>query len=240
MIIHADVVVNAKKMKKIIAASLILFNSLMVFCQPSECGCYQGIGSEKNDTPILIATFNKGHVLSVCGFLNKSVSTNEVELSEFNVFNCNTGGSLVEFGALENCIVRFENSVLTIDKLSLLPAGDNWKWKYIIVGTQQLFEKGNDIVVTALIPNFKMVEIPQNRINSFFKEIELLKGKGYNDAFEEIIGKLEILSLDKNIQAYNILMDFDKYFGFKINGATREQLDEAISTINFVTNRNMH
>ena len=194
-------------MKKITSSILIIVNSLIAFGQPTECGCYEGIGFSINDTPILVTKFDNGQILTVCGYLEKRISPTEVKVSEFNVFNCNTGESLVEFGALENCIVRFENSVLIIDKLSLLPTGDNWKWTYVTVGSQQLFKNGNDIVVTPLKPNFKMVGIPQNRINSLFKEIEKLKGKGYSDAFEEIIGKLELLALNNNIQAYNILMD---------------------------------
>jgi hypothetical protein len=227
-------------MKGLLITILIILNSVFLLGQSKGCRCFDGIGSSSKDTPILVAKFPNGQILSVCGYLEKRNSTTEALLSEFNIFNCETGESLVEYGALENCIVHFENAVLTVDKFVLLPAGNNWEWKYVSTGLQKIFIEGNAIVVSSLSPNYVVIEIPQNRINSFFNEIKELQGKGYNKAFEEIIGKLEILALNKNILAYNILMDFNNYFGFVTDGSTAEQLNDAISTIKFITKRDMH
>ena len=208
--------------------------SITVTAQSTDCGCFSGIGSSKSDKPSLILKFSNGTTLSVCGYEQKKLSKNEVLMSEFNVFNCKTGEQLVEYGAVQNCIVRKDELGLTIIELKYLPAGENWEWEQVKIGIQQIFVKESKLVVLNQKPVFRQVKIDERRIESFLEKLRKMKGVGKLDNPEEILGRLEILALNNIEEAVTILNDFENYFNYRTDGAIAEQWKDAIATVKWI------
>ncbi len=205
--------------------------SIAVSAQTNDCGCFDGIGSSKSDKPSLIIEFGNGITVSVCGFEKEKRSENEVLISEFNVFNCKTGKQLVEYDALQNCIVRKDAEGLSIAELKYLPVGENWEWGYVKIGVQQILVKEDKLVVLDQKPEFEKVKIDKKRLDSFLEKIRGLKGVGKLDDPEKIIARLEILALNDNKEAKEVLYDFKSYFNCKIDGAIAEQWKDAVATV---------
>lgn len=222
-----------QKMKSILVIIYVLISSSLLNAQSDICKCLDGIGTVNGDEPSLVVEFANGQKLIVCGYEQQKISDNEILISEFDIFNCQTKKSLVQFGAVDLCRIVHKEDKVIINKLKKLPAGKNWEWINISIGVQELGEKNGDIYITQLVPNFKKLKIDSKLIEEFFQQVSFLKGKGYSNKFEEIIGKLEVLSLNGNSQAYSILMNFEEYFNFKPDGAIAEQWKDALATVNW-------
>ncbi|MDP2721856.1 MAG: hypothetical protein Q8O72_03780 [Bacteroidales bacterium] len=208
--------------------------SITVTAQSTECGCFNGIGSSEKDEPSLTTEFSNGTTLTVCGYEQEKLNDNEVLISEFSVFNCKTGESLVEYGAVQHCIVKTDKHGLQISELKFLPAGENWKWKQVKIGFQQIFVKENKLVVLEQQPAFARVEINQIKVDRFLNELQELKGSGELDNPEEILGRLEIIALNGVKEAVDILYNFENYFNYQTDGAIAEQLKDAVATVKWM------
>lgn len=222
-----------QKMTKLLTIILTII-SITVTAQSTDCGCFNGIGSSESDKPSLTIKFNNGTTLSLCGYEQERLSENEVLISEFNVFNCKTGGQLVEYGAVQNCIVKKDELGLTITELKYLPAGENWKWEQVEIGLQQIFVNENELVVLEQKPAFEQVDIDESKADSFLIELKNLKGTGKLDNPEEILGRLEILALNDFKNAVEILYDFENYFNYQTDGAIAEQWKDAVATVKWI------
>jgi hypothetical protein len=221
-----------QKMTKLITIILTII-SITVVAQSTDCGCFNGIGSTESDKPSLTIKFSNGTTLSVCGYEQERLSENEVLISEFNVFNCKTGEQLVEYGAVQNCIVKKDKHGLTITELKYLPADENWKWEQVKIGLQQIFVKENELVVLEQKSAFEQVVIEESKAD-FLIELRSLKGTGKLDNPEEILGRLEILALNDFKGAVDILFDFENYFNYKTDGAIAEQWKDAVATVKWI------
>ena len=221
-------------MKNVFLLSLLLIGPTLLQGQINHCGCFNGIGSSEKDQPILSVGFSNGQKISVCGYEQKKLSANEVFITEFNIFDCETGKSLVEYGAAKNCKINVEEGVVEIIELKNLPAGENWEWMQVPIGIEQVLEKENRIVATGQKPKFSNTNIETEQNDSFYQEIEKAKSKGSLKNAEEIIGKLEVLALNKEQKAREILFDFENYFKYTADGAIAEQLKDAVATVKWI------
>ena len=224
-------------MNKLIHIIILLIYSNLTFGQGGNCGCFDGIGSTKQDRPSLTMDFKNGRTITVCGYEQEKYSSTKIKMSEFNVFDCMTKKPLTEFGALQTCEVEIKNDTLTIIELKYLPVGRDWQWKFIPIGRQRIFPDRNQLQVSTIKPFYQSEPIRSELKSKFFQEIEQLKGKGYNDQFDNIIGKLEVLALNGNERAQKILTDFESYFNFPPDGAIAEQLKDAIATVDWIKNK---
>jgi hypothetical protein len=213
---------------------ILLFISTSAIAQTPACGCFNGIGSMETDKPSLTIEFSNGLILTVCGYEQEKLNMNEVLISEFNVFNCATKESIVEYGAIQNCIVKKDKQELHISELKFLPAGENWKWIQVPIGTQRIFIKENELIVLEQVSSFKPIKIDPIETERFLKEVKELKGKGKISNPEELLGRLEILALNDNLEAQNILFDFENYFKYQTDGAIAEQWKDATSTVEWI------
>ena len=221
-------------MKHTFLIIIIISSSLLLFGQENKCKCFNGIGSSENDKPSLTIEFRNGVNLSVCGYELEKKSETEIIISEFNVFNSKTGKSLVEYGAVQTCIVKSDANKLIITELKHLPTGENWKWKLIPIRKQIIKETGKEVVALSPQKAFVKIKIDQTKIDQFLSELEDLKGKGFNKDFDNIIGKLEVLALNNNSNAEKILLNFEKYFDFELDGAYAEQWRDARATLRWI------
>lgn len=221
-------------MRRIILSSVLFLISNFLFGQNKDCGCFDGIGSSENDKPSLTLEFSDGDKISVCGYEEKKISDNKVLMSEFNVFNCKTGKSLTEYGAVQNCLVSIENGKLIIVELKYLPAGDNWKWIQVPIGVEKVFSNGTKVLATGKSPNFEKVKIEKERIETFYRELDSIKENGEIKDPENILGKLEILALNGERKARVILFYFENYFKYETDGAIAEQWKDAVATVKWI------
>lgn len=218
----------------ILLISLMISISSLLYSQTENCGCFNGIGATKDHKPSLNIEFTNGIRITVCGYEQKKLRDNEVLISEFNVFDCRTGESLAEYGAVQNCLVKIENEILKIIELKNLPAGKNWKWKQVSIGLQQIVVKENKLTVLGQQPQYEKTEIEKEKVELLLAELADLKGKGSLENPEEILGRLEILALNGNQKATDILTDFENYFDFRTDGHIAEQWKDAIATVEWI------
>ncbi len=206
-----------------------------------QCGCFDGIGSSSNDEPILVFNLNEMKSISVCGYKEEGISDqNSIFASEFNIFDCPSGNSLVEYSAIELCRLEKAESEFRIFLVKYLPSGKNWKLNYEDIGIQKIKIVNNDIEVDDIKPYFKKSSIDSVLVNNFFSELDQMKGEGnklVNDV-EVIISKLEYLSLNENVKAMSILSNFESFFNIELDGALSEALSNAIATTSWIRSSN--
>ena len=200
-----------------------------------KCKCYDGIGSSENDLPILTFAFSNGKSVSVCGYKNPDSKADELLISEFNVFDCLNGKQFVEYGAMENCLIKTGNDTIKIQLLRLLPVGEDWKWTSVEIAEQIITTDLNELKISELTTNYSPIEISNDQQSAFFNNLQ--KGQGFNENWEDILGKLEVLSLNGNEKAWKILKNYDDFTGFNPDGALSESWKAAIATVEWITNK---
>jgi hypothetical protein len=192
------------------------------------CKCFEGIGSSKSDSPIYTFKFQNGKTISVCGFLDKEMEG--FTISEFNVFDCKTGESYVEYGALEICrLVEMKNSIV-ISELKYLPSGNDWSWELLKIAEREIKTKADSIVVTSRIPKFEKINVDAKVRDAFLNS---LTSKINND-WELEIGKLELLALNNDSDAWEYLKKYKNLKDGIVDGAHSEILNDAIENVKWI------
>jgi hypothetical protein len=198
----------------------------------TECKCFDGIGSTKTDKPVLISKFSNGNSVSVCGFFDKEMQEEGLIMSEFNIFNCETGEALVEYGAVQICRITEKKDSIIINELKYLPAGKKWAWELVQIGEQVITQNRRAITVSDLHPKLKKLEIDKNQQSEFLNSLK--KGNGFGSTWETDIGKLEVLSLLGNNRAWDILKNYEEFTGEQTDGALAEQWKDAIANVEWI------
>ena len=196
----------------------------------NSCNCFDGIGSTKGDTSALKINFTNGQSISVCGFVDKEMEG--MIISEFNVFECNSGKSLTEYDAMQICRLVEKSDTLVIQELAYLPTGKKWAWNLIQIGEQIITTKDKNIVVTKQEPKLEQFSIDDTDAEIFLNSLK--KGKGHSNDGELEISKLEALTLLGNDKAKYILENYEEYTGQETDGAVRETWKDARATIEWI------
>lgn len=197
-----------------------------------SCDCYQGIGSIKGEKPILKSNFSNGKSLVTCGYYDEDSQTLELVMSEFNIFDCDTGQSLVEYDAIQICNIREAKDSLIIEELKFMPAGKNWSWELFQIGEQIISVQNQSLVVSGSTPKFEAATIEEAQQNEFLNSIKL--GQGIGGDWEEELGRLEVLSLMGNDKAWEILTNYEQLKGERTDGALAEEWKNAIANVNWI------
>lgn len=195
-----------------------------------SCNCFTGIGSRKGDPPVLIFSFSNGKSISVCGFDVREMQ--EPIISEFNVFDCANGNSLAEYSATQICRIIEKKDTLVIKELKYLPVGKNWQWKLLQIGEQSITLEMNKIVASLRLPKLGKFTINENAAKDFLHSLS--KRKERNNSREKEISILEVLSLDGNAKAWDILKNYETFTGRETNGALAEVWNDAVATVKWV------
>ena len=226
---------------------LVLFSFFVFFCKENskqfstskntivnakDCKCFDGIGASINDKPTLTYNFENGKSVSICGFVDKEMQELGTIISEFNVFDCESGKSYAEYGALNICRIVEKKNELEIQDLRYLPIGNEWNWELIQIGEQIIKTNGNQLFVSELTPKIQKYKISDNQANEFLNSLE--PGKGFNSDWEQIIGRLESLSIIGNEKAWNILQNLDSFTGLKFDGALAETWKESVENVKWI------
>jgi len=198
-----------------------------------ECQCYNGIGASEKDNPLFVFDFSNGKSISICGFKDSELQTDFLNISEFNVFDCVSGKSYAEYGAMENCIIKTKQDTLIIQLLKFLPTGKDWKWISVQIAEQIITIDLNEIEVSKIKAKYKPIFINSNIQADFLSSLD--RGKGFGENWEDDLGRLEVLSLLGNEKAWEILKNYEIFTGEQTDGALAEQWKDAISTVEWIT-----
>jgi len=217
-------------MKTNFLISLVLLFSNSLIGQADTCGCYNELGSVEGDKPIYSFKFNDDKIITICGFKEGDF------ISEFNVFDCSNGTSIVEYDATQNCQIKFTNNIIEILAFKNLPTKENWGLqpteisKEVIVLTSKGFES------LGAKFSFSPPIIDKKKQNEFLEDILLNKDNGLHQdwSWEEIIDKLELLSLMNNEKAENILFNIEKLTNYQFDGGVKEHYRDAIAIIKWM------
>jgi hypothetical protein len=213
-------------MKHFILSILVLSIYSSLFSQNEIKGCYDGIGSSKGDEPALTLIMSSGDTIAICGYLNKRISAREIYISEFDVFNFQTGESYVTYGAVERCHLIANRDTILIETFAFMPAGENWKWSEFKISSRLITSEADNLIVNKEIPLKPSVKLSKEDINHFLTKLEDLKNKGDLINAHEIIGRLFVCSISGNQECSRMLNDFPEVFSNTPDGHIAEQWKE--------------
>lgn len=199
------------------------------------CKCFNGIGASEGDEPALLFTFSNGNSTAICGYVEEDLLLEGLIISEFNIFECKSGKSLVEFDALQTCRITEAEDKLIIEELKFLPIGKNWNWEFIQIAEQIIIMQDHNLLVNSSTPKFTQVDIDKTQQSEFLNSITQNEGIG-ND-WENELGKLEVLSLLGNEKAWQILRKYDNYKSEIPDGAAAEQWKDAMATVEWINGK---
>ena len=200
-----------------------------------DCRCFDGIGSSKTDKPLLVFNYTDGNMVSVCGYSEEGLTNDGLKVSEFNVFDCKSGKPLVEFGALQNCLVKTGRDTLQINLMGYYPCGENWKWESVKIAKQLITANTTNFNVSELTPDYSPNNIDKSLQEEFLNSLK--KGQGFGENWEADIGKLELLSLNGNEKAWDILKNYEDFTGEKTDGALAEMWKDAVANVEWLTKK---
>lgn len=197
--------------------------------QINTCNCFDGIGSRKGDAPISKFSFSNNQSIIICGYKEDEI------ISEFDIFNCKDGTSISQYDATQNCQVRFKKDTIEIIEIKNLPS-TNWEWELISIGKELIILKDSSIESLQQKPFFTSPKISKKEQKEFLDGIEINKNNGLQQDWdwEEILAKLEVLSLMQNQRAKQILFSIQEMTNYKFDGAIREQYKDAVATVEWM------
>ena len=158
-------------MKKNLLTITLIFITQLVFSQVDDCKFFNGIGSNESKKPSLSINFSNGLGLSICGYEEEIISETEVIISEFDVFNCKTGESLIAFGALQTCTVITKTDTLMIEEMIDLPVEKDWKNKKVKVTRRKFYPQSDTLIMSPPVGIYKETFIDQEQVDQFFKDL---------------------------------------------------------------------
>ena len=184
-----------------------------------DCKCYNGL----EEKPIKTYTFSNKNSISICGYEENN------EYSEFGIFDCKTEKLISSYDAIQTCKLNFENDKLYIVELDKLPTNDKWEWNDIKVAEEIITIKNKSIISLGAKPLKVEINISEKTQTEF---LDLLETENYKKIdVEEILARLEILSIYGNERAKKKLFSIETDKNYILDGAYAEQYKDAIATI---------
>lgn len=191
----------------------------------TDCTCNQGVGSTLEDAPIQTFTFSNNKSVSVCGYEDNGF------ISEFNVFDCESGESLVEYSALKKCTISFNDNQLTITEMLYLPNNDLWEYEYVSFAQETITVDGEKLKIEPRKPLTFTSNISEQVQNDFLNSFESLILKS-EEITEELLLKLEALALAGNEKARTILKEIGN--SYTLDGSVLETFNLSMKHIDFM------
>lgn len=227
---------------KSILVLICLLQAAILFGQKkvleNTCPCFKGIGSENGDLPVFIYEFSNNAKINFCGFWDEKQqevadsSALSFILSEFNVFDCKTGFSYAAFSAAETCRIIPMKDTVQIEYVEYLPAGTNWTWEYVEIGSQYITMQRDSLQISALQSSYSMKKVNDKEVDEFLRSVVSQKGIGTN--WEMELGKLQFLAMNGNEKAQTLLFDYEKIKEAETSGAIAEMWLNAIAQVKWV------
>jgi hypothetical protein len=211
-------------MTRVLFFGIALFFSSQLLAQ--RCPC------PTTEAPLETHIFSSGQALATCGVEAEGF------LSEFEVINCYGQKVLSSYDATENCRSTFQNDTLTLTQFKYLPTGEFWDGRFVAISQEQFTVAHDTLVHLPVAPAFQtlQIDVPQNKQDRFLDDIIINKDNGLHHdwAWEEIIAQLEVLALNGNIQAKDILFNLEELTNYPLDGGLKEQYRDAIALVLWV------
>lgn len=184
-----------------------------------DCECYNGL----EEKPIKIFIFSDNNSISICGYKKDD------KYSEFGIFDYKTKKLITGYDAIQTCKLNFENDKLHIDEFNKLPTNDKWEWNDLKVAEEIITIKNGTIISLGSKPVDIKIEISKKAQKDF---LDLLETENYkNLEIEEILARLEVLSISGNEKAKKKLYSIENDNNYELDGAYYEQYKNAIASI---------
>lgn len=184
-----------------------------------DCKCYSGL----EEKPIQIFTFSDNNSISICGYNEHD------EYSEFGIFDCKSEKLISSYDAIQTCKLNFEKDTLYIFEYNKLPTNDNWEWNDIKVAEEIITIQNGNIISLGSKPVKIKIEISEKAQTDFLDVLETENYKRLD--IEEILARLEVLSISGNERAKKKLYAIENDKNYKLDGAYYEQYKNAIASI---------
>ena len=183
------------------------------------CKCYNNLDEE----PIKTYTFSDQNSISVCGYIEND------DFSEFAIFDCKTQKLIANYDAVQTCKLNFENDQLHIAEITKLPANDNWEWNDLQIAEEIITIKNGNVISLGSKPKTINISISEKAQLDF---LNLLETENYRKLdIEEILARLEVLSISGNKRAKKKLYSIENDENYELDGAIAEQYKSAIASI---------
>ncbi len=195
----------------------------------NNCLCFGGIGSAKGDKPNFTFTFSTGETLAVCGYLHNDEATENI-MSEFDIFHCQSGESLLQYDATLFAQLIERPDTLLIRELVYLPSGENWEWELFPIKEQFITPDNGGFRVSEPITIVPEIQVDKERANTFLASLK--KGSGITSDSESEVIKLCVLTLAGYEKAQTILENYEEFIDAQVDGALSQVLKESLILVN--------
>ncbi|MGB1040128.1 MAG: hypothetical protein ACPGVD_04585 [Flavobacteriales bacterium] len=229
---------NFKRVFPIIIISGLLFSCKLKSSlnhQVLNCTCSENQKDVSEEyLPENLYIFSNDIYVALCG--NK---TEDSLYSEFSFFNCKSQKLIEEYSdGAQSYKVDFKKDTLKITNLKRLPVGKNWEFSSTPMYYDFITLNSDSLTYVEAKIIFRNPKISEKKQTDFLDYIILNKDNGlqHDWAWEEIISKLELLTLVGNNRAKGILYNLENITNYKFDGAVLEQYKDAIATIELVNN----
>jgi len=180
--------------------------------------------------PNKIYFFSSDQKVSVGGYLLQK-SEDFIKISEFMIYDLGKNEEVKFFGALQTCIITQKKDTLFIRELARLPFGENQAWIEVPYLESKLYPQNNSFIITSAKKALKAPSLSPIVENKLLYDIEKYKGGGRFPKSEDTIGILLLLALNNNNKAKFILLNYETYFGFRVDGSEAEFYQDVLNIL---------
>ena len=201
--------------KSLIVTCFALFTNVL-WGQNCECG--KGIGGYA-DSPKYIYEFPDSSTIAFCGDIHELEADSFYHGSEFSIFACEGKEKLASYSAIHFCEVIFKNREVHLDRVIYLYNGKGVKAKKYSFARRTVVSKDKKIQISdeRVILSIPSPDLVDSK-SVLEKEFENMN----YDQISDFLGKLEILVLNQNQKAVEIL--FSNELEKATNAASTEHL----------------
>jgi hypothetical protein len=234
LLLSCDSVENSPKKEKTNSIETINQDSTLTPEKEIACKCFNGIGSTTKSQPTKTFNFSNGKAISICGYQdeNQIEYENNFQISEFDIFDCESGLSYVTYGAIEQFQIEEYEDTLILYQLNGLPNGENWSWNDVKIAKQIISLTNDSININDLKPYYKKTGYDLKTTEEFLNQIT--SDTVLNLEWETVIIRLKFLALEGNTKAQKLLYNFDTEFDVTIDGAVAETWKDSKATVEWI------
>jgi hypothetical protein len=171
---------------------------------------------------------------TICGYLLNRISENKIKISEFSITDCQKDEMIVFYSAVQTCYIEIIDEKLKITEVTQLPFGKNWNWIELPLKERNLFLGTDNELVLGAEKSVLNYSLSNEKIEQYLEMVESKRKNNESFEIETTIGAILKCALNGNQKAKDILLNFNDYFGFKLDGAFQEFYNDAISIYNFI------
>lgn len=194
------------------------------------CPCPASISAEAGSEALAVVR-NRMHdpVLVACGYRDSKADVYPVVASEFQVFRCGSGRSLLSFNANETCTLEIVKNHLVVTRVEKWPFGPAWRWIKVPVRTYITDGQSPDRVVTRTV--LKLPSLTKRQIGDALDYYARhINQTSFEDDYEDVVGRLLAAALTGSAAARQALLEMPTVLS--LDGASAEIYQDAVALYN--------